>query len=116
MIVVDASVAVKWILPEPFSEEAERLLGAHVVRIAPEHVLVEVGQVLRRAVRTRAIPLERAREAVSALPQLVQVLPTHRLATYALEAAVRVGCTNYDALYIAAAERWDAVFVTADNA
>lgn len=115
MIVVDASVAVKWILPEPFSEEAETLLSAHIVRIAPEHLLVEVGQVLLRAVRAGAIPLDDAREAVASLPQFVQVLPTHRLATHAMEVAVRVGCTNYDALYVAAAERWEAVLVTADR-
>ena len=42
MIVVDACVAAKWFLPEPFSDVAERVLLEAEVRIAPEHLLVEV--------------------------------------------------------------------------
>lgn len=115
MIVIDASVAVKWFLPEPLGEEAVALLAENEVRAAPEHILVEVGQTLIRSWRTGGITLDHAREAVNALSQLLQLSPTRDIAVRAIEIAADASCTNYDALYLAAAERWDATFVTADR-
>lgn len=114
MIVIDACVATKWFLPEPFSDAAEMILAENDIRIAPEHILVEVGNTLLRAYRAEAITLDHAREALSALAQIVQLQATHEIAAAALDIAVRIGCTHYDALYLAAAERWTATFVTAD--
>jgi predicted nucleic acid-binding protein len=53
MIVVDARVAVKWFLPEPLNEVAESILRENEVRIAPEHILVEVGNTLLKAHRAQ---------------------------------------------------------------
>ncbi|AWN36274.1 type II toxin-antitoxin system VapC family toxin [Methylobacterium radiodurans] len=115
MIVIDACVAVKWFLPEPHSDVAEAILAQGDVRIAPGHILVEVGNTLLRAYRAETITLDHAREVIAALTRLVQLQTIHEIAPAALEIAVRVGCTNYDALYLAAAERWGAVFATADT-
>ena len=114
MIVIDACVATKWFLPEPFSDAAEGVLAGDAVRLAPAHILVEVGNTLLRAYRAGSISLDHAREAVSALPRLVQVQETLAIAGPALDIAVRIGCTHYDALYLATAERWNATLVTAD--
>ncbi|MDP4023123.1 type II toxin-antitoxin system VapC family toxin [Methylobacterium sp. NEAU 140] len=114
MIVVDASVAVKWFLDEPSSSQARALVEEDCVRIAPEHVLAEVGQVLLKAIRARYITVDHAHEALALLRDLVQLLPTRDLADSAIEIALEIGCTNYDALYVAAAERWGATLVTAD--
>ncbi|MCJ2057986.1 type II toxin-antitoxin system VapC family toxin [Methylobacterium sp. J-048] len=114
MIVIDACVAVKWFLPEPQSDLAETVLLAEDVRIAPEHILVEVGNTLLKAYRSGTITLDHARAAIAALGKLVQLRPIHAIADAALNTARVVGCTHYDALYVAAAERWDGVLLTAD--
>ena len=54
-IVVDASVVVKWLVPEPEREQALHLLGLYkeerVDLIAPYLLISEVGNVLWRRVR-----------------------------------------------------------------
>lgn len=114
MIVVDACVAVKWFLPEPLSDIADGILLEDEVRIAPEHILVEVGNTLLKAHRAHAITLDHARDAVAALSRLIHLRPVREIADAALQRANAVGCTNYDALYVAASERWGAALVTAD--
>ena len=114
MIVVDASVAVKWFLKEPFSDEARAVVHEDAVRAAPEHILAEVGQVLLKAVRARNIWSDHAQKALDLLTHLVQLLPTRELAGPAIKVAMQVGCTNYDALYVVAAEGLGATLVTAD--
>lgn len=114
MIVIDACVAVKWFLPEPLSDAAEALLNEETLRIAPEHILVEVGNVFLKACRSKSITMDHALQGVATLQNLVQLMPIHELAISALRIAETIACTNYDALYVAAAERWDAALVTAD--
>ena len=63
MIVVDASVAVKWFAPEPGSAEAEALLVGDESRAAPEHLTVEVAEALLRHYRNRGVTLDHCREA-----------------------------------------------------
>lgn len=114
MIVIDASVAVKWFLPDPLSELAESLLHGQAVRIAPEHILAEVGQVLVFAERAKKISHADVREAVAALSELVQLRPTRELIGQAIDVAAEIGCTTYDTLYVATAEQCDAALVTVD--
>jgi len=56
MIVVDASVAVKWFLPEAGSEEATQLLTGTDKLIAPDLVRVEVAAAITRRVRLGELP------------------------------------------------------------
>lgn len=114
MIVGDASVAVKWFVPEPGTEEAEAVLAADEPRAAPEHIVIEVGQALLRHYRGGGITLDHCCAAVSRLPHLVRLYSTEALALGAVEIAAEGGCSVYDALYLAAAERWDGVVATAD--
>lgn len=44
--VVDASVAVKWIVHEEFSDSSARLLNADLTLIAPELLFAEVSSAL----------------------------------------------------------------------
>lgn len=114
MIVVDASVAVKWFIREAQSDAAERLLGSDEVRIAPDHVLAEVGQVLLRRLRAGIVSEEQCREAMEALTRLLHLVPARDIAAPAFAIASAASCSMYDALYVALAERWDATLVTAD--
>ena len=66
--VVDASVAVKWFLPEPYQDKAKKLLrdfvNQDVQLLAPDLIVLEVGSALwKRSMVTRDISAEQARDA-----------------------------------------------------
>src|SRR5438876_3811095 len=58
--VIDASVALKWVLPENDTDKAERLrndyLGGHLSLISPEFMALETLHALTRAERQGRIP------------------------------------------------------------
>lgn len=112
-LVVDASVVVAALVD---SGEAGRwaeevLLSDHLV--APHLLPVEVGNVLRRAVRTGEIGADSgaiAHAELQALP--IDYLPYAPVASPAWE--LRENLTLYDAWYVAVAELLDARLATLD--
>src|ERR1035437_6042748 len=102
--VVDASVALKWYLPEPDAERAEALLEAAmagtVALAAPELLLLEVGNACWTHVRRGEMSPE---EALTALRRLkrppIRWVADADLALAALDLASLLGCTVYDATY-----------------
>src|SRR5262245_38742210 len=61
MIVVDASVAAKWILAEEHSDKAQALYGAHTLAgeriVAPPLLNSEITNVLRQQMRREGLSL-----------------------------------------------------------
>jgi predicted nucleic acid-binding protein len=116
-VVVDASVALKWVMDEPGSTEALALLeGQHVLN-APDFLLVEVANVLWVKLRRGLIERDAADlafEAVSAVP--VAYMPLDELILPARSLAQAMDLTVYDALYAAAAQRLSCPLFTADAA
>ena len=56
-LVVDTSIAVKWLLAEPYSRKARQLLGSRIVLHAPDFILTEVVNVIWKVTwRTCSIP------------------------------------------------------------
>jgi predicted nucleic acid-binding protein len=106
--VVDASVAAKWVLPEPGSKQARRLLRRYqeeeIDLVAPRLLLAEVGNVLWKRVRRRELTAADARICYRRLlddsPVLLDDPNTH---TAALELALAHGQTVHDSLYVALA-------------
>lgn len=121
LVVVDASVAAKWYLPEELSGEAEEVLEAGVrgeLRLgAPGLLAAELGNVFWHRYRRGDLTLDaihQAWEAFDAAP--VVFFETKSLVLPALEIAVEYGCTVYDALYVALTEADENVVVlTADR-
>ncbi len=115
-LVVDASVAVKWLVSEPLSDEALAVLAGPGPLIAPDLLVPEVANVLWKKVRrgelTEAMALERF-EALSKMG--LEILPTESITGRALALAVRASRTVYDALYVVLAEEHGCQFVTADE-
>ncbi|MGH3444137.1 MAG: type II toxin-antitoxin system VapC family toxin [Nocardioidaceae bacterium] len=68
---MDASVALKWVMDEPGSEQAETLLadlaGGAVSLAAPEHLLGEVGNGLRKRVAQKVLTADDALYVLLAL-------------------------------------------------
>ena len=114
---VDASVAVKWYVPEAQSEEAARLLASGRRLLAPDLVVAELGNALWKKVRIGELSEEEAgtiiETFVSACPLTLRA--SSRLVTAALGLGARFGRTVYDSLYVALAKVEECRFVTADR-
>lgn len=61
MLVVDASVAVKWFYPETDSDKAEKLLFSGKKLVAPEIIRIKVAAALTRLFRMQSIDLDTAK-------------------------------------------------------
>jgi predicted nucleic acid-binding protein len=118
--VVDASVGVKWYVPEVHSERALSLLEAqqntNLAIHVPDLFLAGTGNILWKKVRRKEIS---EREAAGISRALLAVpktsYPTEILMPTALDIACRSGRTVYDSLYLALAALIDSPLITADQ-
>jgi predicted nucleic acid-binding protein len=115
MLVIDASIALKWFLNEPDSPAAAAV-GARQDLIAPDLLLAEVANALWRSVRIGRLPSDAAHSAVSRLPrELARLAPGAGLIGRAFEIATALDHPVYDGFYLALAEREATLLVTADQ-
>jgi predicted nucleic acid-binding protein len=115
-VVVDASVAVKWVVSEEHSDIAQTLLEGDVALSAPAHWLAEAATGLWGACRRGELSAQQAQERVALLVGApVAAVPLHHLATAAVDLALRLNLTIYDTLYLALAEDQRARLITADR-
>ncbi|HEV2364635.1 MAG TPA: type II toxin-antitoxin system VapC family toxin [Caulobacteraceae bacterium] len=113
-VVIDASVAVKWVLDEPGSEQAAELRSEEL--LAPSLWLAEAANVLWSRTRSGEISAAEAAERLARLmdapvattPIEADIIAAHRLAN---------GLSHpvYDCLYLALALREDTHLITADG-
>ena len=114
--VVDASVAVKWFLPEIYDEAARRLLRGGQTLLAPDLLFPEVGNILWKRVRAAEITAAEAEAILQTLGSLpLRIQPSRPLVTVALSIACEAGRTVYDSLYLALALQEQVPMVTADE-
>ena len=115
-LVVDASVAAKWFLPEVHSEDALRLLETPYRLLVPDLLYSEVGNTLWKRVVNSEITGEQAVEIIGVLESLpLASFPARPLTAAALDIACRTGRTVYDSVYIALATQQNCRLVTADR-
>lgn len=119
-LVVDASVAVKWLLKEEGHDEAVRILESYQEErldlVAPYLLIPEVGNVLWKRVRRDDLTGQQAARCFELmLLNSPILLDSPRVNQAALELAMVHGHTVYDCLYLAWAleERCD--LLTADE-
>jgi predicted nucleic acid-binding protein len=116
LVVVDASIVVKWFLPEQSSEEARQLLDESIELVAPDLVFAEVGSAVWKRVRMRQLEAPLARRMVADIANIgVQPVETRILLKDAMGVALSAGITVYDALYLVLAVRLGTQLVTADE-
>ena len=111
IVVVDASVAAMWFLPEPHSESAALLLDAKCELIAPDLMRLEVASAFLKAARRGAIDFA---DAVAGLAPSVRFERSGPYAEPAFEVAERHGGSVYDGIYVALAKAFSAVVATND--
>jgi predicted nucleic acid-binding protein len=116
MLVVDASVAVKWFVTEPGSQEALNLAHRDEPLIAPELIVAEVVNAMWRRIVTGAIEQSQAEDVPRALAEMfAELWPMTPLASRALAIAAELRHPAYDCLYLALAERENARLITSDR-
>jgi predicted nucleic acid-binding protein len=113
-LIVDASVAIKWVVGEAGSERAELLLDRRLV--APDLLCVECANVLWKKVRRRELTEDEAAAAIELLENAeIELVSMRSYMTAATVLAVEFDHPAYDCIYLALAEALDLPLVTADE-
>jgi len=120
VVVVDASVAAKWVLREPGSADAPALLDSGDVLTAPALVRVEGASAIARAYRSGRLEREDADHALRHwLGYLgsgaLDLVDDSRDLGRAAELSFALRHPLPDCLYLALAERLDVELLTADG-
>ena len=120
LIVVDCSVAAKWILPEPGRVAAVDLFDQHlrgdITLIAPDLLVAEFASLLARRCRRKEISTQQAFDAFSLMERIApRLFSFHELAPQALALAVNSQISFWDSVYVALAIQHACPFITADG-
>jgi predicted nucleic acid-binding protein len=116
VFVVDASLVIKWFVPEIHSEAARQWLDAPHDYVAPDLLFPEVGNVVWKKVRRKELEEAEAKQLVMDLAQVaVETVGTRSLLQDALAVAMTTGITVYDAMYLTLAVRLETEVVTGDE-
>ncbi len=122
IIVIDASVAAKWVLPEePLQEEAraleEKIVFGEVKAYAPDLFSYEIASVMLKAVRRGVLKIEDGVEALNAIGELgihIHAADWNDQAEI-LKIAAATKLTIYDAAYLHLSRKINGKLVTADS-
>jgi predicted nucleic acid-binding protein len=116
LFVVDANVAIKWVLTEIHSDTATRLLDNSYELLVPDFFFSEVGNVLWKRVRRGEINPETANAYLNAILDVdLRTFNSQRLISQALEIAIVVQQAVYDCVYLTLAIVNQCQMVTADE-
>lgn len=119
-LVIDASVLIKFYIPETLSDKAEQLLTrveqGDVMLLAPDLIYPESGNILwkKRGMRelTRS-EVEEITDAIVLLPLKIEA--SKPLLPLAMDISIAYGITVYDAMYVSLARIYETTMMTADR-
>jgi predicted nucleic acid-binding protein len=114
-LVVDASVAVKWVLPEADSDRAVAVRAIDDDLIAPSLACAEIGSAIWRAGLRGDLSAAEAHEYLKvAIAHYQRIVLLEELTDAAIAFALRLKHPIYDCFYLALAERERCALITAD--
>lgn len=116
VFVVDASLVIKWFVPEIESEAARRWLDASHDYVAPDLLFSEAGNAVWKKVRRQELDEHQGQQLVNDLAHIaVETIAARTLLQDALGVAFAAGVTVYDALYLSLAVRLETAVITGDD-
>jgi predicted nucleic acid-binding protein len=118
--VIDASVLVKFFIPEILSEKAQELnarsMEGDLRLLVPDLIFAEVGDILWEKHRMKELIRSEAEEIVDAIVSLPLEIETSKaLLPFALDWGLAYGITVYDAIYVSLAKVHETILVTGDK-
>ena len=114
-LVIDASIAIKWVIEEDGTPQALILLR-HAKLIAPELLIAECANILWKKVKRQELSKTEALLAARLLQAAeIELMPARGLLEAAARIAIEVDHPAYDCLYLALAIESDCRFATADQ-
>jgi predicted nucleic acid-binding protein len=119
-LVMDASVLIKFYVPEILSDRAERLLAKvekkDIDLLAPDLIYPEAGNILWKKQRLRELTRSEVEEITDAILSLpLRVETSKSLLPLAVDIAIAYGITVYDASYLSLAKVYETTLMTADR-
>jgi predicted nucleic acid-binding protein len=115
-VVIDASVALKWFIPESDSGMADDLIRAEAELIAPDIIWIEMANAVWKNTRLGSLEAEIWDDVAAKLPGLLTI---HGAEGQLLHSAVKLAVTLehpvYNCLYLALAIQVGARIVTVDK-
>jgi predicted nucleic acid-binding protein len=114
-LVIDASIAIKWVVEEHGTPEA-LILRQKARLIAPELLVAECANILWKKVKRNELLKEEALLAARLLQGAeIELFPTRSLFEAATRMSIEIDHPAYDCLYLAVAVEKECLFVTADE-
>ena len=116
VFVVDASLVIKWFVPEVDSELARRWLTAPHDYLAPDLLFPETGNTVWKKARRGELSATDAQQLVHDLSLIaVEAIAMRGLLSDAHAMALHTGITVYDATYLTLAVRLETQLITGDD-
>ena len=113
--VVDASVALKWLVLEEHAARALELLQSGHDLFAPRLIVDEVANALWKKCRRNLLKADEALERIRVLPRYFRGLLEASDAAAVLDLAIRIDHPVYDCFYLQAARDRGMPLITADQ-
>lgn len=115
VFVIDASVVIKWFVPEVHGDAARRWLASPHEYVAPDLLFPEAANAIWKKVRRGELTADEGqRLAVDLSSVAVEDISMRDLMPDAHALALSTGLTVYDAMYVALAVRLKTQVITAD--
>lgn len=112
---VDASVAIKWLVVEKDADQAVRLLNCNEQLLAPRWILTEIANVLWKKCRQNVITPGIASERLDLVSRFFARLVDSQNMSGILKLSIALDHPVYDCIYIQAALDHGATLITADQ-
>lgn len=114
--VIDASVVIKWFIPERGSIEAIKYLNKNIRLFAPDIIRTEVANTVWKLHARKMLTGDEASKIIeNFLFSPIEICSSEALIAPAFDIAIATGRTVYDSLYLALAIERNSVLITADQ-
>lgn len=120
MIIIDASIAVKWFLPEGLSQAATGLLTCNKKLLAPSILLNEVTSAIAKASRLERVKPEEAMDMITRWVgmldrHIISLIDTKEIFDKAVCLCLELKHPFHDCFYLAAALQFNTSLATTDK-